>query len=76
VADNGITVNAVALGYIWTEGLEEVPTEKRERLITQIPMARFGTVDECGTIVAFLASEEASYITGAIMTVNGGAHIA
>jgi NAD(P)-dependent dehydrogenase (short-subunit alcohol dehydrogenase family) len=76
VADNGITVNAVALGYIWTEGLEAVPKDKRDRILNQIPALRYGTIDECGAIVAFLASEEAAYITGETITVNGGVHIA
>ncbi len=76
VAEHGITVNAVALGYIWTDGLVAVPEEKRNRLTSQIPLGRFGSVDECGEVVAFLASDAAAYITGEVMTVNGGVHIA
>lgn len=75
VADNGVTVNAVALGYIWTDSMEGVRKEKKERLINQILVLRLGTIDECGATVAFLASEEAAYITGETITMNGGVHI-
>ncbi len=76
VAEHNITVNAVGLGYIWTDGLIGVPEEKRNALTSQIPLGRFGSVDECGDVVAFLASDAAAYITGEVMTVNGGVHIA
>jgi NAD(P)-dependent dehydrogenase (short-subunit alcohol dehydrogenase family) len=75
VAAHGITVNAVALGYIWTENLEQVPVEKLERVLGQIPLQRFGNVNECGAVVAFLASDGAAYITGETITANGGVHI-
>ncbi|MBI9046898.1 MAG: 3-oxoacyl-ACP reductase FabG [Anaerolineaceae bacterium] len=76
VADKNITVNAIGLGYIWTEGLIDVPEERRNKIIDQIPVGRFGNVDECGAVAAFLASEAAAYITGEVLTVNGGVHIA
>ncbi|MCH2022393.1 MAG: 3-oxoacyl-ACP reductase FabG [Saprospiraceae bacterium] len=66
-----ITVNAVAPGFIktdMTEGIEE----KQYRSI--IPLKRFGTVDEVADVVAFLASDKASYITGEVISINGGLH--
>lgn len=80
VANKGITVNAVAPGYIETEHLASVDTllatDKLQQLLTTIPTGRFGTVEECGAIFAFLASDYAAYITGETVTANGGVHIA
>ncbi len=70
-APNAIRVNAVAPGFIktdMTEGIEE----KQYRSI--IPLRRFGTVDEVADVVAFLASAKASYITGEVISINGGLH--
>lgn len=72
VASRNITVNAVAPGYIET-GMTSVLDEKSKSVLTdKIPMKRVGTVDEIAHAVAFLASDEASYITGAVLSVNGG----
>ena len=78
VAAKGITVNAVAPGYIYTEQLANLPggSEKLQKLLETIPAGRFGTIEECGAIFAFLASEQAAYITGEVITANGGVHIA
>jgi 3-oxoacyl-[acyl-carrier protein] reductase len=80
VADKGITVNAVAPGYIDTEHLASVDSilvaDKLQQLLKTIPVGRFGTVEECGAIFAFLASDYATYITGETVTANGGVHIA
>jgi 3-oxoacyl-[acyl-carrier protein] reductase len=76
VATSGITVNAIGLGYVWTDSLSAIPEERLNALTNQIPVGRFGTTDECGAVVAFLASEAAAYITGEVVTVNGGVHIA
>ncbi|MFC2055205.1 3-oxoacyl-ACP reductase family protein [Chloroflexota bacterium] len=76
VANDGITVNAVAPGYFATEHTKIVPSALLQQLIDNVPIKRMGTLDECGAVVAFLASDAASYITGEVMSVNGGAHIA
>ena len=69
VASRKITVNAVAPGFVKTdmvEGLDE------EELKSQIPMKRFGEAEEIANLVGFLASKEASYITGEVININGG----
>jgi acetoacetyl-CoA reductase len=76
VATDGITVNAVAPGYFATEHTKIVPSAHLQKLIDNVPIRRMGTLDECGAVVAFLASDAASYITGEVMSVNGGAQIA
>jgi 3-oxoacyl-[acyl-carrier protein] reductase len=67
-----ITVNAVAPGFIETDMTHRLPEKVREELLHQIPAARYGTVDEVATAVKFLASDEAGYITGQVIHVNGG----
>lgn len=68
VARRGITINAVAPGWIDTQMTSEFPPE----LLSAIPARRAGTVEEVAACVRFLASEEASYVTGAVLTVDGG----
>jgi 3-oxoacyl-[acyl-carrier protein] reductase len=68
----GVTVNAVAPGIIDTEMIADWPPEQREWWLGQIPMARLGTPEDVAGVVAFLASGDASYITGATLDVNGG----
>ena len=65
----GITVNAVAPGYIETEMVEKVDPQ---RIKHEVPLGRMGTAEEVAALILFLASEKASYITGAVMSVNGG----
>jgi 3-oxoacyl-[acyl-carrier protein] reductase len=72
VASRGITVNAVAPGYIETEMTDVIPEKIKEELIKQIPLNRIGKPEEIANAVAFLASDEASYITGHVFHVNGG----
>jgi 3-oxoacyl-[acyl-carrier protein] reductase len=67
-----ITVNAVAPGFIETDMTHRLPEKVREELLHQIPAARYGTVDEVAAAVKFLASDEAGYITGQVIHVNGG----
>jgi 3-oxoacyl-[acyl-carrier protein] reductase len=68
----GVTVNAVAPGMIDTEMLAALTPEQRQWWLDQIPLARLGTPEDVAGAVAFLASDDASYITGATLDVNGG----
>lgn len=68
----GITVNAVAPGYIETAMTESLPKDARSRLTSGIPLGRVGTPDDVANAVGFLASVEASYITGHVLIVDGG----
>ena len=76
VGSRSITVNAVAPGFIDTDMTRALPEEQRKQLLDQIPMARLGDVKDIANAVVFLASEEASYITGETLHVNGGMFIA
>ncbi|OYX32387.1 MAG: beta-ketoacyl-ACP reductase [Caulobacterales bacterium 32-69-10] len=71
-ASKGITVNAVAPGYIDTEMVAAVPQNVLEKIIGNIPVGRLGKAEEIAACVAFLAREDASFITGATITANGG----
>jgi acetoacetyl-CoA reductase len=71
-AKAGITVNAICPGYIATDMVMAVPEKVRESIIAQIPVGRLGEVDEIARAVVFLASDEAGFITGATLTINGG----
>lgn len=68
----GITANAVAPGYIETAMTEALPQETRDWFLTNIPLGRGGTPEDVARAVAFLASEEAAYITGQVINVDGG----
>ncbi len=72
VAPRNITVNAVAAGYVDTEIWAGVPEEMRDAFIKMIPLGRKGTPEEIAYAVAFLASDEAAYITGQVLAVDGG----
>ncbi len=72
VGSRGITVNAVAPGFIDTDMTKDLPEEIKERLLAQIPLDRLGSPEEIAHAVTFLASERASYITGETIQVNGG----
>jgi len=72
VGVRGITVNAVAPGFIETDMTDSLPDDHKEALAGQIPMGRLGTTDEVAQAVLFLADESGSYITGQTIHVNGG----
>lgn len=72
LASRGITVNAVAPGFVDTEMTEVLKEEVKEAAVAQIPLKRFGKPEEIAAAVAFLASEKADYITGQVIHVDGG----
>jgi 3-oxoacyl-[acyl-carrier protein] reductase len=72
LAQTGSTANCVAPGFTETSMLETVPDRVREVILEDIPLDRFGTIDDVACVVEFLASEESSYITGEVLDVNGG----
>ena len=72
LASRGITANAVAPGFVLTELTQDLPPELTDELIKRTPLARFGTTEEIASAVAFLASDEAAYITGQVLAVDGG----
>jgi len=75
-ARKGITVNCVAPGYINTEMVAAVPEKVLEAIIAQIPVGRLGKAEEIAKCVAFLASDDAGFITGATLSANGGQYLA
>ena len=72
IAARNVTVNCVAPGFIETPMTDAIPEEARNALIAKIPMDRLGTPEDVANAVAFLASDEAAYITGQVIHVNGG----
>ena len=75
VGSRSITVNAVAPGFIDTDMTRDLPEAQREALLTQIPLGRLGQAQEIANVVCFLASEQASYVTGTTIPVNGGMYM-
>jgi acetoacetyl-CoA reductase len=75
VVRKGVTVNTVSPGYVETDMVMAIRKEVRDQIVAQIPMGRLARPEEIAAVVAFLASEEAGYITGANISVNGGMHM-
>jgi acetoacetyl-CoA reductase len=75
-AIKGVTVNAVAPGYIETEMVAAVGEAVMQKIIAQIPVGRLGRSEEIGRCVAFLADDSSGFITGAVLSANGGQHMA
>jgi acetoacetyl-CoA reductase len=71
-ATKNITVNAIAPGYVMTDMVAQIPAEVLDKIVNLIPMARLGRPEDIARAVVFLASEEASYITGETLSINGG----
>jgi 3-oxoacyl-[acyl-carrier protein] reductase len=72
LASRGITVNAVAPGFIQTDMTDKLPEELKQKMLGEIPLGRLGEAKDVANLVVFLASEEASYITGQTINVDGG----
>jgi len=75
MASRGITVNAVAPGYIATDMTKDLPEEVKQKIMSSIPMARMGKPEDIAAAVKFLAGEDAAYITGQVLAVNGGMYM-
>lgn len=71
----GVTVNAIAPGYIDTEMVAAVPAPVLEKIVARIPVGRLGHAEEIARAVAFLCSEDAGFVTGSTMSINGGQHM-
>ena len=74
-AGAGITVNAIAPGYIDTEMVAAVPPDVLEKIVAKIPVGRLGKADEIARGVVFLCGEEAGFVTGSTLSINGGQHM-
>jgi len=72
VAGRNVTVNAVAPGFITTDMTDQLPQNVKEHVLQMIPLGRFGDCQDVAAAVAFLASAEANYVTGQVLTVDGG----
>jgi acetoacetyl-CoA reductase len=71
----GVTVNAIAPGYIDTDMVAAVPEDVLQKIVARIPVGRLGHADEIARGVTFLCSEEASFVTGSTLSINGGQHM-
>ena len=74
-AASGITVNAIAPGYIATDMVRAIPDRVLEKIVAKVPVGRLGEADEIARGVEFLVSEDAGFITGSTLSINGGQHM-
>jgi 3-oxoacyl-[acyl-carrier protein] reductase len=72
LGSRGITANVVAPGFVTTDMTEALPAERRAEILAQVPLRRFSSAAEVAAVVRFLASDDAAYITGAVIPVDGG----
>ncbi|HSY10537.1 MAG TPA: SDR family oxidoreductase, partial [Candidatus Dormibacteraeota bacterium] len=72
LAGRGVTVNAIAPGFIETDMTSELNPEMKANILKQIPLGKFGSTDDIAAVALFLASPAARYITGQVLTVDGG----
>lgn len=75
LARYGIRVVAIAPGFIKTRMVEAIPDDVKEKILSGIPMHRFGEPEEVARVIRFLASDDASYITGSVVRIDGGTHL-
>jgi 3-oxoacyl-[acyl-carrier protein] reductase len=75
MASRGITVNAVAPGYIATDMTKVLPEDVKQKILSSVPLGRMGTPEDIAAAVKFLAGEDAGYITGHVLAVNGGMYM-
>jgi acetoacetyl-CoA reductase len=75
VIRKGVTVNAVSPGYVETEMVAAIREDVKQQIVAQIPAGRLGKPEEIAETVAYLCSEQAAYVTGANLSVNGGLHM-
>ena len=75
LGSRGITVNVIAPGFIKTQMTDDLSEEVRERLLANVPLGKLGTPEDIANAVKFLVSDDASYITGAVLNVNGGMYM-
>ena len=74
-AAHGITVNAIAPGYIGTDMVRAIPDRVLEKIVAKIPVGRLGEAGEIARGVAFLVADEAGFVTGSTLSINGGQHM-
>jgi 3-oxoacyl-[acyl-carrier protein] reductase len=72
IGSRGVTINVIAPGFIDTDMTAELPEERKTQIVGNIPLARYGSAAEVADVVAFIASQDAAYITGAVIPVDGG----
>jgi 3-oxoacyl-[acyl-carrier protein] reductase len=75
MGSRGVTVNAIAPGYIETDMTKVLPDDVKAKILAQVPVGRIGQPEDIANAVKFLASEEAAYITGQVLAVNGGMYM-